>query len=113
LPELTRDDFEVSIDWNEPIDVAENWKRLQALLAGLDDSIGTANAWVGEQQYVFDRGQQQGQSQANLYIQAASKIDPEALQHRLLQVVEARFPQATMDIRPAQNAFEAVFADRI
>src|SRR5690606_37501164 len=57
--------------------------------------------------------QQQGQSQANLYIQAASKIGPEALQHRLLQVVEARFPQATMDIRPAQNAFEAVFADRI
>ncbi|MFB2120748.1 efflux RND transporter permease subunit [Parapedobacter sp. 2B3] len=113
LPELTRDDFEASIDWNEPIDVAENWERLQALLAGLDDSIGTFNAWVGEQQYVFDRGEQQGQSQANLYIQAAGGIDPAALQHRLPRVMAARFPQATVEISPAQNAFEAVFADRI
>lgn len=113
LPELTRDDFAVSIDWNEPIEVAENWSRLQGLLARVGDSIGTVHAWVGEQQYVFDRGEQQGQSQASLYIQAAGGTDPTALQRQLPPLVAAQYPHALMDIAPAQNAFEAVFADRI
>ncbi|MFC7526955.1 efflux RND transporter permease subunit [Parapedobacter sp. GCM10030251] len=113
LPEVTRNDFEVFIDWNEPVDVAENWDRVERLFNGLGDGVSTFNTWVGEQQFVLDRGQNQGQTQASLYIQTATETDSETLRQRLPFLLASLFPDAMMEIAPAKNAFEAVFADRI
>ncbi|WP_257669236.1 efflux RND transporter permease subunit [Parapedobacter tibetensis] len=113
LPETTRSDFEVSIDWNEPIGVAENWDRVKRLLNGMADGIGTSGAWVGEQQYLLDRGNDRGQTQTGIYIQSSAGTDTDTLQRHLHALQDSLFPTAVMDIIPARNAFEEVFADRI
>jgi len=112
LPKVTTDDLEIAINWNEPIGVAENERRVADLLRAVDGLIAESSAWVGEQQYLMDRGKEQSPSQASVYVRAASGIRPDSLQIALQTHCRQRFPRAIMEARPGKNAFDEVFADR-
>ncbi|MEC3881798.1 efflux RND transporter permease subunit [Parapedobacter sp. 10938] len=112
LPEVSRNDFEIMVDWNEPIDIEENLQRMKLLLNGLDSLVVTNNTWVGEQQYLLDHIDRQSMSQTTMYIAAETPKTGNDLREKILSRGRQLFPSAVMETKRAMNAFDAVFSDR-
>lgn len=112
LPKITRDDLEISIDWNESIGITENWSRLKKLLHVVENMVATSNIWVGKQQYLMGQEKEQSQSQSSIYIRAATGVDPDSLLTRIQTQAQQIFPTAILESKPAENAFDKVFSNR-
>ena len=55
FPQLTKRALVFTVDWNEPVSVAENERRSQALLTGVAPQYHTATVAAGRSQFLLDR----------------------------------------------------------
>lgn len=113
LPEITRQDMEAAIDWNEPLDAREGGHRVLGMTTAFGAMVTDINIWAGRQQYLLPLVEEQDYSRCRLYLRVmvASALGP--LQDSLARYVEQHYPRATLELFPARNAFDAVFADNI
>jgi multidrug efflux pump subunit AcrB len=70
FPAVRQDELVISVDWNENIDVIENNKRIMEMLDYSKDLALQTNAFIGEQQFLFNRDYDQSYTQARVYIKA-------------------------------------------
>lgn len=113
LPPLTRNDLNISIDWNESLGLDDNEMRVSRLVADIDDLVDISNAWVGQQQYLFIRENDLGYRAAKLYVRAKEGNDIDAIKKSIEQIISSQYPLAIVDFTYGQNAFDAVFAQQI
>lgn len=105
FPPLSRTAFALSIDWNEPISLEENRKRIEAILQKVKD-IEFANSFIGEQQFLLTSEQQSiNQAEVLLFLEE-NKID---LLHELQRKFIKQYSTATFQIEPLKNIFDEVF----
>ena len=110
LPDLEKRETLLRIDWNEPIDAAENLarvRRLDAFLAGSGVSLREAD--VGIPQFLLAK-EDLSSTQAQLYYQCTDEPQKAEVDQRTASWLRASYPQATFAVQDAPNAFTQLFA---
>jgi multidrug efflux pump subunit AcrB len=110
LPDLEKRETLLHIDWNEPIDAAENLARvrmLDRLLAGSGVRLREADA--GIPQFLLAQ-EALGSTQARVYYQCADQAKKERVDQQTAAWLRASYPQASVEARDAPNAFTQLFA---
>ncbi|MGJ1395472.1 MULTISPECIES: efflux RND transporter permease subunit [Sphingobacterium] len=111
LPDITRYDCEITIDWNEHIDANEVSERSLEISSMLGDGIENLNIWSGEQQYLLPIMDDLRVSQSRFYLKT-HRADPRTfISDKVTTLIRSRYPLALVSISPAKNAFDEVFFD--
>ncbi|MEM9984285.1 MAG: efflux RND transporter permease subunit [Bacteroidota bacterium] len=112
LPEVSRDDLLVQLDWNEPLTLEENERRTRLLLQALEPWLDLHQAQIGEQQYLLDRKPRQTTAQTELYLQATSVQASRTLADTLRGWLQGQAPQAQVSLAPPPTLFDRLFGER-
>jgi len=108
LPPIEKFDVLVSLDWNEPISASQNKDRIQNLLGQLEGSFQVAESDVGLRQFILYEGENAIQ-QADVYLMFANNQAKEKVSRTLQEFFRQNFPQASLEINDAPNAFDQLF----
>lgn len=108
LPLIEKNELLARIDWNEPISVAENYRRTTQLAEQL--SYEAAEADVGLTQFLLDQ-QDRETDQAEVYLMFANNSYKSDAASQLSTLLTNHYPQATYQIGDAPNAFDQLFSD--
>ncbi|SOD83046.1 efflux RND transporter permease subunit [Spirosoma fluviale] len=109
MPDVSRTELEVFIDWNEPLTVAENQRRTEQLSRQLAPAPEYVSMFTGQQQFILNRQLQQSQNKTLLSLQTASEQAYRRLSAQIMTLVRPQYPTAIVAVRPARNVFEQLF----
>lgn len=109
MPAVSRTELEVAITWNEPLGLAQSQQNVRGLLDGLAPRPVAVSGYLGQQQFLLNRGLQLSETQTRLSIRVSSKADYGAVRQAILERAKSRFPAAAVEVRPGQNVFEQLF----
>lgn len=113
LPDLKKTETQVHIDWNAPIDAAENLRRTKALDQLLQQAGATLReSDAGIPQFLYIQ-EDYTTTQAQLYYRASSPQEKQRIDSRVRQWLRAEYPQAQCSISDAPNAFTQLFERRV
>lgn len=110
MPAISRSELEVKIDWNEPLNVEQNYQRVAELLKGVS-SLYVCN-YVGQQQFLLNRHLQQSPNQTTLYLKTKDAQAYQQASALIAKRLRQQYPSAVAAIRPAQNVFEQLFGSQ-
>jgi multidrug efflux pump subunit AcrB len=110
FPAVRQDELVVSVDWNENIDLRENLKRTSEFIATNSDMILQTNAFIGEQQFLFNRDYDQSYTQSKVYIRGKDFEARESLEKRIYDQLKSNYPDASVSIEAQKNIFEKIFS---
>lgn len=112
LPDITRYDFELALDWNEYIDQDEIEKRLQLVTEQCAQSATDINIWSGQQQYMLPLVEDQGYSEARIYVRVATPENLKSFQASIGTFIKSNYPLTTVSFYTAKNAFDEIFKEQ-
>ncbi|MGB8490176.1 MAG: efflux RND transporter permease subunit, partial [Bacteroidales bacterium] len=110
FPAVRQDELVVSVDWNENIDLDENLKRIGQMTEANGEMALQTNAFIGEQQFLFNRDYDQSYTQSKVYIKAKNFRVREAIERNSYDFLTKNYPGATVNIAAQQNIFEKIFS---
>ena len=110
FPSVKQDELIVSVDWNENIDVNENLARIGKMLSMSSVQTLQTNAFIGEQQFLFNRDYDQSYTEARVYIKAKGYDLKTAIEKNSYDFINKNYPGALINIEPQQNIFEKIFS---
>jgi multidrug efflux pump subunit AcrB len=108
FPAVQRWETLAFIDWNEPISLEENQRRVKAAIAQVQAAVSEANG--GFRQFIFGSLQYTVQ-QADIYFLFADTHARQDAHQRLHQWFTKNYPQAHLALNNAPDPFEQVFAN--
>ena len=111
LPPITHDDIMLHIDWNMPLSLEENDRRIAGVISIVDDHIQHRTAMVGIQQYLLPHTKENTQSESVIYLKANKADELALVEDKLSNNIRANYPDATFSISPSENIFNAIFSD--
>ncbi len=107
LPKLTQTDTILNIDWNEPVSLAKNQRRIDSLLS-LIPEVQQYISYTGKQDFILQKQNQQDPNQSRIYVKTKSNRDLVQFKHKFSQLISQ---QADFDFQPADNVFNYIFGD--
>jgi len=110
FPAVRQDELVISVDWNENIDVNENHRRISELLVFNKENSLQTNAFIGEQQFLFNRDYDQSYTQARIYIKAKDYAVKDVIEKNSYDFIRKNYPGALIEITAQQNIFEKIFS---
>ncbi len=111
LPQLTRTESILHLDWNRRLTVEENERRTEALEEVLGEDVLEYTALVGAQEFVLEHSGDQGISELQLYFKCPDVATLRSVEAELENYLVRCAPEATWQFTPAGNIFDMVFAD--
>ncbi|MCF8716342.1 efflux RND transporter permease subunit [Joostella atrarenae] len=109
IPKLTSSEIALSIDWNEPITVDENRRRIVGLMKDVKSNLKNYNAQIGREQFLLQRGSNSVVSEANVYLEANSNQHLDELKLKIQEKIKQQFPRAIFKIKNVENIFNLLF----
>jgi len=110
LPPITRDEVMVHIDWNEPVNLEENNRRVQEIVGTLREKIKQNTCLVGEQNFLLDYNGEASASEATVYLKAVSSETLKDVQKRIGDFLIKNYTGATYYFSEAENVFTLLFS---
>jgi multidrug efflux pump subunit AcrB len=111
LPAVEETESLVIIDWNEPVQVKENERRVQQLMHEVGGQLSAWEADIGLKQFLLNRESNTVQ-RAEVYFRAASASEKKVTDKVVDEWLGNHFPNATRIIQNAPNAFTQLFEDK-
>ncbi|WP_159731974.1 efflux RND transporter permease subunit [Sphingobacterium sp. 18053] len=111
LPNLTRNDFEISIDWNEYLEMEEIRDRIIVMSKFISKEAYSFNSWSGPQQYVLPIINNLSYTQNLIYCRINKGYSVDEVQKKILSFMKTTYPSASTRFQPAKNAFDEVFSE--
>ncbi|MCF6241889.1 MAG: efflux RND transporter permease subunit [Bacteroidales bacterium] len=111
LPEITKDETIIKIDWNRRIHIDENKKRSLNMLEAIKGDYKQYTAMIGSQQYLLDYSGNASSSETQIYIKAVSPKQLKKIISRLNTVLNQKYPEASFRFHDADNIFNVLFPD--
>lgn len=110
LPPITQDETLLVLDWNESINIEENSRRVQQLLAYVEPDLLQHTCMIGDQQFLLDKKSNATSSEATIYLKVKS---PDLLSEVKSKITEelSQNPLVVFGFAEAENVFEMIFAD--
>lgn len=109
FPKVSQQETILEIDWNEPVTLTENNKRVKQLLSALTITPEYIIEEAGKQQYLLKSGEDAGTSENRLYIKANSSGTLSRLIGELELVLQKSFPEADYSFSESENLFNLAF----
>ena len=113
LPEIEQTELIAVLDWNEPIHVEENARRVEQLVTSIPDSLTQYSSLVGEQQFILNREAERTASESEIYIRMTNTDSINRVTGHIREFLAANYPIATVSFHPPENIFEAIFSEDI
>jgi multidrug efflux pump subunit AcrB len=113
LPKLEQTELVAQLDWNEPIHVEENARRVGQLVTSLPDSLLQYSSLVGEQQFIINREAERTASESEIYFRLNNPDSIDQVAVHIREFLSANYPVATVSFHPPENIFEAIFSEKI
>ncbi len=109
MPNISHTELEAKIDWNEPITVQENEKRVSDLIKSFKTKTLYQSSFIGQQQFLLNRDLQQNFNESRVSIKVGSDADFERLQGEIRTFLQAKYPSAVSEISATKSIFEQLF----
>ncbi len=109
FPEVSQDEIVLKIDWNEPLTLDENNKRVNELMASLSTEPIYIIEEAGKQQYLLNSGEDAGTTENKLIIKADSPASLSKMIKTLSTYFANHFPAADYSFTEADNLFNLAF----
>lgn len=109
MPDIDSNETLVRIDWNENISLDENRNRVASIA---DSSAIITSAYIGPQDYLLSSDIDLSSAEAEIYFQTESPSGIEPLQHSIKDLINAKYPSATVSFSKTENVFEKIFSSR-
>jgi len=108
IPNITRTDFVVKLDWNEKVTLKENASRCEEVYDFLKDDIKDITFFIGRQQFLLNRQHENSVTEVDMVVCA----EPESIaevRNNLSEYINIHYSAATFTTKNTQNVFEALF----
>ncbi len=106
FPNLTRNAYTLTVDWNEPIGLVDNQTRIDALVESIDKDVAYHASFVGEQQFLLTQNQQRiNQAEVLFFLNHTNATFADTIR----QYFQVNFPGAQFSIQPTATLFDQVF----
>nr|WP_319512066.1 efflux RND transporter permease subunit [uncultured Draconibacterium sp.] len=109
FPEVSQDEIVLKVDWNEPLTLEENNKRVNELMTSLDTEPLYIIEEAGKQQYLLNSGENAGTTENKLIIKAESPAGLLKMIKTLSAYFANHFPAADYSFTEADNLFNLAF----
>ncbi|MCC8071923.1 MAG: efflux RND transporter permease subunit [Bacteroidales bacterium] len=110
MPEIDQVETILKVEWNENVNIDENYQRVSHLLQQTDSSVVYHSVYVGVQDYLLDAGSELSPSEAEIYLKTETPDQIAPLQERLQAALAKDYPRANYTFAPPENVFEKIFA---
>ncbi len=107
FPQITRSEYQLSIDWNEPISLEESELRISALFDQLKEDIIKSNAYIGELQYLLLE-EEQNLNEVDIVLYFNAPPTPSKLE-KLNRDFKSQYPNSLLKVQPLANVFDRIF----
>lgn len=108
MPQTSRTELSVYIDWNENIHLDDNRERMEELEAFCTEYTEESSTHIGIQQYLLEKSLV-STTEAELYLRTATTEQLERLQQALQKKLSEKYPIATVSFKEPENVFERIF----
>lgn len=112
MPQFSSTETILKIDWNEPINVDENKRRVLDLLKPVTKKLMNQTALVGTQQFLLDKNANAKTSETTIYIQTKSQADLFKIMDDLNDDLVLAYPNANYNYQDVDNIFSLIFSDK-
>lgn len=109
FPEVSQDETVLKIDWNEPVTLEENNKRVVELLSVLTEHPEYVIEEAGKQQYLLNTGEESGTSENHLYLKTSSPAKLEKMCTELGNYLKRNYPNSDYHFAETDNLFNLAF----
>ncbi len=109
MPKISHTELEAGIDWNEPISVQENERRVTTILNELDNKPIYTSSFIGQQQFILNNDLKQTQNESQINIKVISQRDFDIVSLAIRKTLTTKYPNAKLEINPSKNIFELLF----
>lgn len=109
LPAIARHETLLHLDWNEPIDAAENLRRVREIDANLRELSLVREAEIGLRQFLLQQ-EDNAIARADVYYACKNPEDRLRLDARISAWLQKHYPQCIFELRAAPNAFTQLFS---
>lgn len=111
FPDLSRRDFQLSIDWNTPLSLTENKQRCETITDSWHRQFsGSSAAFVGEKQFLLVE-ENQATNAAELHFYLPEPTNQLDFAVGFLNQLSTTFPEAIFTFRPLPNLFDRIFSN--
>lgn len=110
LPALAKTEILLKIDWNEPINVEENKRRVLELLQPFQDGLTSQTAFIGNQQFLLGKTADKRASESTLYLECTTDKALLNLQSSLNYRLKKHYPKSVSTYDTVDNVFNLIFA---
>ena len=111
MPEFTKTETLLKIDWNEQIHVEENKKRILSLLEPIKDRLVNQTALVGNQQFILDKDTEAKASESTMYLQCKTPEDLAFIKAKLQDNIQKEYPSSLYHYKDVDNIFNLIFSN--
>ncbi|MBN2755848.1 MAG: efflux RND transporter permease subunit [Bacteroidales bacterium] len=111
LPEITKDEIMLKIDWNQRIHIDENNKRVKLLMGALEEYTEHYTAMVGNQQFLLDFNNEASSAESLIYIKSKSSKNLNKIKKYIRDFLHDNYKTASYSFEDAGNIFNVIFAD--
>jgi multidrug efflux pump subunit AcrB len=112
MPTFTTTETIFKIDWNEPINVEENKKRILRLVKPIQDQLVNHTALVGVQQFLLRRDGEEKTDEATIYLQTNSEEALKEIQNTLQTDLQKSYNKARFNFEEVNNIFSLLFSNK-
>jgi multidrug efflux pump subunit AcrB len=112
LPQLVKNDSLFKINWNEPIEVYENRRRIEQLLQNFRDKYALSETDLGIGQFLLQNEENSLQT-AQVYLQFANPTQKTKIEQLIYQNLRQNYPQAQIELLDAPNTFDLLFQNKL
>ncbi|UZR97351.1 efflux RND transporter permease subunit [Chondrinema litorale] len=110
LPEIAQTETILKIDWNEPVHIEENKKRIYTILSQVQQLYIDEVSQIGTQQFLLNSEAAASASESQVYIKANNTEDLARLTSDLTQSINQNYPDATFEFLASENIFTLIFS---
>ncbi|MGS2741693.1 efflux RND transporter permease subunit [Sinomicrobium sp. M5D2P17] len=111
MPEFPATETLLVVDWNQPIHIEENKRRLLELVQPLQENLKNYHAQIGQQQFLLDKNSEANTSEATLYFQTESEKELQHLKNDIDRFITNNYPNAIVEYKEVDNIFNVIFSD--
>lgn len=108
MPQTSRTELSVYIDWNENIHLDDNRERMEESEAFCAEYTEESSTHIGIQQYLLEKSLV-STTEAELYLRTVTTEQLERLQQALQKKLSEKYPLATVSFKEPENVFERIF----
>lgn len=112
MPAFTSKETLLKIDWNEPINVGENKRRILELISPIEEELIAQTALVGTQQFLLNKDTNTKSSESSIYLNFKTEIKFNELTSKLSSKIRKLYPNAIYEYQEVDNIFSLIFSNK-